>query len=269
MVAVHPRPECKVTIRVVDFGHPYMTYNHNSRQLLTRPFNIMIEKKDYCPRCKKWRKKLFRNYGVCRTCYDKNHIKLIICIVCKRKKPNRGIGMCNHCWRKQYREKHLEHEKETRRLWYIKNKEHESIYGKNYWVKNDGKNKHNLMRKNQPLAKCPICNRIGKIVSITKGVCRICMQRHCRYKISYEDLKELYKQVNCIYCNTDLTKLPTNKINLDHNHYTGKITGFACWQCNIIAAVCYKKDDWNKFLKIAEIRKKEFEEWERSNNGTS
>ena len=54
------------------------------------------------------------------------------------------------------------------------------------------------------------------------------------YKLSIEDLNELYKITHCQICNTEIL----NKKCIDHNHKTGKVRGILCPKCNNLLGMC-------------------------------
>jgi hypothetical protein len=51
-----------------------------------------------------------------------------------------------------------------------------------------------------------------------------------KYKITPEQVLELYKETNCNICNKELN----GKNCIDHNHTTGKVRAVLCHNCNVI-----------------------------------
>lgn len=83
---------------------------------------------------------------------------------------------------------------------------------------------------------CKICKYgfTQKYRKTPKGKkCRRKSQLKQRYNLTPEQHKKLYLIQNgcCIICNKPIEY---NKIQVDHNHKTGKIRGLICFTCNVL-----------------------------------
>jgi hypothetical protein len=180
-----------------------------------------------------------------------------ICTKCKIEKDieefyshSRGLKRtyCKKCeieYGLQYQKDHPDQMRKKRSKYYKKNKEKLSAINK-IWMK-----EHREERKlyNQEY------NRINR-ERILKA------KRNAAYKKLYgitlqqkEDMI-LNQDNKCLACGTDLRKLDSKSICVDHDHNSKKINirGILCQHCN--TALGYMQEDYEKILKLAEYVKK-------------
>lgn len=73
------------------------------------------------------------------------------------------------------------------------------------------------------------------------------------YKLSVDELNELYKINNCEICNK---KFESKRLTfIDHNHLTGNVRGLLCPKCNILLGAC---NDNIEILKFAILYLKKY-----------
>lgn len=88
--------------------------------------------------------------------------------------------------------------------------------------------------RRQQLKKDGLCIQCAKRPSVTGSLCNICLgkKRKREYGISEEDFNSLLVSQNyvCAVC-----KLPNSDspLNVDHDHFTGRVRGLLCRGCNL------------------------------------
>lgn len=103
------------------------------------------------------------------------------------------------------------------------------------------------MPKKKRTKRCPSCERhlsVDKFHKITKGYdglqsqCKECKRiaaAASKHNVDADEIRRLLRRGRCAVC---LRKRP---LSIDHNHYTGKIRGAVCRQCN--SALGFLSDD--------------------------
>lgn len=108
---------------------------------------------------------------------------------------------------------------------------------------------------------CRVCYRLerNKVYQIKKHIFAL-QSIFRRYKLTEEDLNNLYKIQNykCAICGRDKPK--DKNFAIDHNHRTGKVRGLLCSNCNLGIGhfnddpkilenvICYLKKDINETI---------------------
>lgn len=101
---------------------------------------------------------------------------------------------------------------------------------------------------------CKHCNESFSIMNNAQVYCKRCCptrpsyQRLQHYGLSQPEFDSLLQMQNglCKICNCSLTENP-RKLDVDHNHKTGKIRGLLCHRCNMIVGFL-DKGDWTAQL---------------------
>lgn len=84
-----------------------------------------------------------------------------------------------------------------------------------------------------------------KKVAISRGLCALHNGKLTQYKISKEELFDLYSTPTCYNPGCDNTK----NLHIDHNHTTGKVRGLLCGGCN--TALGHLKESRDRMLGLA------------------
>lgn len=122
---------------------------------------------------------------------------------------------------KQYRLKNKDRAKSYRKQYYAKNRERILAQKREKYPEHYAKNAEKL----KAAAKK---RRINNPIKAKETNLK------CKFGISFQEYQDLIKgqQFLCAACHTDLKALPTNEIQVDHNHTTGAIRAILCGPCN-------------------------------------
>lgn len=82
--------------------------------------------------------------------------------------------------------------------------------------------------------ECKVCRRKYEFERYSRAKFKqsdISLKRQLKYK--YDITKEEYEDLKIAQNNTCAICFKNKKLNIDHDHETGKVRGLLCWNCNV------------------------------------
>lgn len=183
-------------------------------------------------------------------------MKTKVCAKCKIKKnisefyrkpsSSNYKSQCRECQTKystEYRKKHPIKSKRKAKKFYYKNRKKLLLINK-IWREEHKKERAAYNKEYVRL------NRKRILKSKRNGACKKA------YGITLRQKKEMILNQNnkCLSCGTDLRKLKSKNICIDHDHKSKQIRGILCHHCNVVLGLM--KEDYDKILKLAKYCKK-------------